>query len=259
MGHFVFLQTLLSLVIVPYAHGATYNHGSRVDGAIVHYEMSRDECLSGSFSDSASGNLFGNLISESSTSCNDGIGINLMDFNDASVQAQVVSENDATDFLSAVGNSANFTLEFWIDSSIGSGGSDDRPLVTIGTVDDTVDNTCQATGHSHITYGFTVYDRASTGRMFYLYSADIDGVNYCPGVDAPVDTTYSGSHHVISINKGSPNYVAWYVDGEVVVSGDTLGRNFGTLAGSSISELWQVGLPSLTSPLVSSHSSLFIL
>jgi hypothetical protein len=174
------LHILLLASFIRSTCGSVYNYGSRVDGAIVHYEMPRDECISGSFTDSATDNLFGNLIRESTTSCNNGIGVKLIDYEVANTQAQVVSQYDATDFIAVMDNSANFTLEFWMDSSEGSGASTDRPIITIGTVDDSVNNDCLATGHSHITYGITVYDRASTGKIYFYYSAEVNGKNYCP-------------------------------------------------------------------------------
>ena len=50
----------------------------RVPGAIVHFQFPREECLEGSFRDSASPPLFGDLsVDASRAACTDGLGVRL--------------------------------------------------------------------------------------------------------------------------------------------------------------------------------------
>ena len=216
---------------------STYNFGSRVGGAILHYEFSRDECLSSTFTDSASTPLFGRLLRTSQTSCHDGLGVELSAYTTAG-SAQVLSENNATAFITAMSGQTSFTLEFWAATEVNSADATDRPIVTIGAVGDSTANTCDSS-NTHGTYGLTAYDRESNQKLYFQYAAEISGADYCPVLDSlGGSATSNHSHFVLTVAPNDPNEVAWYVDGALSFSSITTGKNIGSASGAAISTLW---------------------
>lgn len=150
---------IISLLLVIHSTAASvYNFGSRVEGALLHYEFPREQCEAGSFQDSVGLSLFGNLNRNmDSTSCNDGIGVTLENYYKTGA-GQVLSDYNSTRFISAMDGLSNYTLEFWKQS----GSNDDNalalPIVTIGAVGDYEDDTCGATPNAHITYNLQSYE-----------------------------------------------------------------------------------------------------
>ena len=175
---------------------STYNFGGRVGGAILHYEFSHDECLSSTFTDSASNNFFGGLVRTGRTECLDGLGVGLHGYK-MSGNAQVVSQNDATAFLSAMNGETALTLEFWKESSSNNDPEPEYlPIVTIGAVDDTSENEC-LNDYSHITYSLTAceseYDPDAAGSTGGKVPGRttwgrLEGRKYFRRVAAPVAT-----------------------------------------------------------------------
>jgi hypothetical protein len=143
-----------------------YTYGTRVPGAIVHYEFPRDECKASAFSDSAPDALFGTLVRSSETRCNNGLGVSLSNFS-MSGAAQVVSSQNSGAFVSRMSGAGSFSLEFWMATEDDSSDLTDRPLFTIGKVGDTTGDTCIST-NTHGTYGMSVYDRESNNNVSFL-------------------------------------------------------------------------------------------
>jgi hypothetical protein len=163
------LLALLGLARHSAASSSVYNHGTRVPGAMVHFEFARDECKEGAFSDAAADALFGTLVRSSTTTCNNGLGVALSGYTTAGA-AQVVSSDDATAFAARMSGRSGFSLELWISTEDDSSSATDRPLFTMGAVGDSTGDTC-ATTHGHGTYGLSLYDRESNNNVRHLLSS----------------------------------------------------------------------------------------
>jgi hypothetical protein len=157
MGRLITSLLLLASVEVE----SVYNFGTRVDGALFHFEFPREECVSGTFSDSGR-SLFGNLNRNmDTTSCNNGLGVALENYYRTG-SAQVKSDYNATDFIDAMNGLSNYTLEIWKRSADNQ--DNDRaanavslPIVTIGADNDDTQNTC-GTNSLHTTYNLQSFE-----------------------------------------------------------------------------------------------------
>lgn len=151
----------IALMIVGHATGeSVYNFGTRVEGAVFHFEFPHEECELGSFEDGSGLSLFGNLSRNmDTTSCNDGLGVSLMNYFEAGA-SQVTSEHNSTHFIAKMDGRTNYTLEIWKQSGVNDDASNPiaSPVVTIGAIDDTEDNTCTEPGGTHNTYNLQLYE-----------------------------------------------------------------------------------------------------
>jgi len=237
---------------------AVYIYGSRVPGAIVHYEFPRDECKAGEFADSGAEMLFGSLERSPDTSCNNGLGVSLVNYSKIGA-AQVVSSADATDFLARMSNSSELTIEFWKESAIDNDRSGAAlPIVTVGAVDDSTANTC-ASGGNTISYSLTAFetqlaDGTSSARPggeleFRYYSLSTSGTCgqaciFCPDLTtanspSPANTARNYTHSVVTIADGASadtNTVTWYLNGIFNKERTSVGNNEGN---KQLSDMWQ--------------------
>jgi hypothetical protein len=229
------LLLLLGLVNPGAASSSVYHYGTRVPGAIVHYEFPRVECKSGTFTDAAPDALFGTLVRSSETSCVNGLGVALYDYTTTGA-AQVVSSADATSFLARMAGSPELTIEFWKQSASDNDRSGAAlPIVTLGAVGDTTANTC-ASGGNTISYTLTAFetqraDGTSSARPygeleFRYYSQDTSGTCnqaciWCPdrstaNSPVPAYTATNVTHSAVTVSQGATattNTVTWYLDG----------------------------------------------
>lgn len=149
---------IATLLFVGHVTGeSVYNFGTRVEGALFHFEFPHEECESGVFSDSG-GDLFGNLNRNmDTTTCNGGLGISLENYFMAG-KAQVTSDYNCTSFVAAMDGISNYTLEIWKQTGVNDDSSNPiaNPIVTIGAEDDTQENTCSIGNHN--TNNFQMYE-----------------------------------------------------------------------------------------------------
>lgn len=252
------LLCLAGIALLGIQVSAVYVHGSRVPGAIVHYEFPRDECKAGEFADSAADMLFGSLECSPETTCNNGLGVSLVNYTKTGA-AQVVSSADATDFLARMSNSSELTIEFWKESSLDNERSGAAlPIVTVGAVDDSTANTC-ASGGNTISYSLSAFetqlaDGTSSARPggeleFRYFSLSTStfcnqACIFCPDLTTansptPANTARNFTHSVVTIAGGASadtNTVTWYLNGIFNKEKTSVGNNEGN---KQLADMWQ--------------------
>jgi len=251
-------RDLFSVALIGAQVSAVYNHGSRVPGAIIHYEFPRDECKAGEFTDSAADMLFGSLARSPETTCNNGLGVSLANYSKIGA-AQVVSTADATNFLAHMSGSSELTIEFWKESAQDNDRSGAAlPVVTVGAVADSTANTC-ASGGNTISYSLTAFetqlaDGTTSARpggelefRYYSLSTSVScdqACKFCPDLTtanspSPANTARNFTHSVVTIADGSTadtNTVTWYLNGIFNKERTSVGSGEGD---KQLADMWQ--------------------